>query len=379
MFAAPVSQRCEEFAMPSRALVTALLVAIGSATLAAGAPAYQFTTVAEGLAHPWSIAFLPNGDALVTERDGRLRIIRNGALDPEPVAGVPEPFVRSQGGLFEVALHPRFEENAWLYLSYAAGDAGANATRVVRARFDGERLDASETVFEVQPSKSTPVHYGGRMLFMPDGTLLVTTGDGFVYREEAQNLQSLLGKVVRLNDDGTIPDDNPFTGRDDARPEIWAYGIRNSQGIARHHDTGHVYLIDHGPRGGDELHLLAPGRNYGWPLITYGIDYTGARVSPYTALPGLEQPLHYWETAIAPAALAWYDGAMFPDWRGDLFVAALAGRSVQRIRVENGSVVEVEVLFEDLGERIRAVAPGPDGALYLLTDSAEGRLIRVER
>jgi aldose sugar dehydrogenase len=341
--------------------------------------AHEFTTVADGLVHPWSIAFLPNGDALVTERNGRLRLLRHGRLEVEPVAIAPDVLVRSQGGLFEIALHPHFAENRWVYLSYAAGPADANATRVVRARFDGNGLDDVERIFEVTPRKATPVHFGGRMLFMPDGTLLITTGDGFVHRESSQNLASLLGKVVRLNDDGTVPADNPFVGRDDARPEIWAYGIRNSQGIARHGETGDVYLIDHGPRGGDEFHRLERGNNYGWPLITYGIDYTGARVSPYTELPGLEQPLHHWETAVAPAALAWYDGEMFPEWRGDFFVAALAGRSVQRIRVRDGAVVEVEALFETLGERIRDVRPAPDGALYLLTDHAEGRVVRVHR
>jgi aldose sugar dehydrogenase len=338
---------------------------------------YRLITVAEGLEHPWSIAFLPRGDLLVTERAGRLRLIRDGVLDPDPITGVPSPFVRSQAGLFDVLLHPSFENNGLLYLSYAHGDAGSNATRVVRARLEGHALTALQVIFEVAPRKSTPVHFGGRMLFLPDGTLLVTTGDGFVHREQAQNLASLLGKVVRLNDDGSVPADNPFVDRNGARPEIWAYGLRNPQGIALHGAAGRVFVTDHGPRGGDEFHALRPGRNYGWPLISYGLDYTGARVTPFTELRGLEQPLHYWETAIAPAALAWYHGEHFPRWRGAFLFAALAGRSVRRVTVDGEQAAQADVLFEELGERIRDVRVSPDSALYILTDSPEGRVIRV--
>jgi aldose sugar dehydrogenase len=346
---------------------------------AAHAGDYQLTTIADQLEHPWSIAFLPAGDMLVTEREGRLRIIRNGGLDPEPIEGVPEVYVRGQGGLLEVTLHPAFEQNGWIYLSYSDGDAGSNATRVVRAHFNGTQLSDITPIFTVEPRKATPVHYGGRMLFLPDGTLLITTGDGFVHREQAQDLSSLMGKIVRVNDDGSIPSDNPFVDRNDARPEIYAFGVRNVQGITRDRNNGRLFFTDHGPRGGDELHDLEPGLNYGWPLITYGIDYTGARISPFTEMPGTEQPLHYWETAIAPGGLDWYSGDMFPEWQGDLFVAALAGHSVIRVRIDGDRATETEVLFEDLDERIRQVRAGPDGALYLLIDSAEGQVIRVSR
>jgi len=352
-------------------LVCALLVG----TVAA--QDHRFENVAAGLVHPWSLAFLPNGDMLVTEREGRLRIVRGGALDSRPVAGVPEVYVRSQAGLFDVVLHPRFAENGILYLSYAHGTRRRNAMRVARARFDGQALHEVTVIFEVVPSKATPVHYGGRMLFLPDGTLLVTTGDGFDYREQAQDLGSLLGKTVRLNDDGSIPPDNPFVDHPGARAEIWTYGHRNPQGLAFDAETARVYLHDHGPRGGDELNVLQAGRNYGWPLITYGVDYSGARITPFTEMQGLEQPLHYWVPSIAPSGMTLYDGTRFPELRGRLLIGALADRAVHPINVLNGTVTRYNPLFAELGARIRDVRTGPDGLIYLLTDEPRGRVIRV--
>lgn len=346
-------------------------LALAGPALAADAPsaAYTITPVAGGLDHPWSIAFLPGGDMLVTERPGRLRIIRDGKLLPDPVPGVPDVYVKSQAGLFDVVLHPDFANNQTIYLTYASGTTGANATTVARARLEGDALLDVKVIFKAAPSKDTAVHFGGRMVFLADGTFLLTLGDGFDYREEAQNLMSDLGKIVRLNDDGSIPQDNPFASRTDARPEIWTYGHRNVQAIVRDALTGHIYAHEHGPKGGDELNLIEPGKNYGWPVITYGLDYSGARISPYTEREGMEQPLVYWVPSIAPSGMTLYTGGKFPRWQGDLFVAALAGKQVRRVDLDDGRVAGEETLFAELDARIRDVREGPDGALYLLTES----------
>lgn len=361
-------------------------MAVAEAQPLAGTP-YRLETVAEGLAFPWRLAFLPNGDALVTERGGTLRILRDGVLDPTPIAGVPPVYVRGQGGLFDVLLHPQFAANRWVYLSYAHGGPEGNATRLARARFDGEGLTGVEVLFTVAPMKRPPLHYGGRMLFLPDGTLLLTTGDGFVHREAAQRLDNLFGKVVRLDADGTAPADNPFVGDPDAHDAIWTYGHRNPQGLAVAVDLAvaavdeagalRVYLHEHGPRGGDELNLLVAGRNYGWPVATFGIDYNGASISPFTEYAGMESPLLHWTPSIAPAGMAYYDGEAFPAWRGDLFATSLVFRNAERIDLEAGVVVGQERVFAEVNERLRDVIAGPDGMLYLLTDSAEGRVIRV--
>ncbi len=337
---------------------------------------HTYETVAEGLEFPWSIAFLPDGDMLVMERAGRLRIIRDGALLSEPVAGTPDTYVAGQGGYFDVLPDPDFVSNRTVYLSFAHGDRKQNATRVIRATFDGAALADVQTIFTAMPWKDTPHHYGGRMAFLPDGSLLLTTGEGFTYREQAQQLDNHFGKVIRINTDGSVPRDNPFVS-DDALPEIWSYGHRNPQGIVVVPGSGDVYLHEHGPRGGDELNRAEPGNNYGWPAITYGIDYSGATISPYTELPGMEQPIVYWSPSIAPAGMAFYDGDLFPDWQGDLFVSALAERTVRRLDMDGSSVAAQQVLFDDIGERIRDVRSGPDGALYLLTDSSSGKVIRV--
>ncbi len=337
---------------------------------------HSYETLAEGLEFPWSVAFLPDGDMLVTERAGRLRIIRDGSLVDEPVAGAPQTYVAGQGGYFDILPDPDFASNRTVYLSFAHGDRKQNAIRVIRATFNGAALDDVRTIFTATPWKDTPHHYGGRMAFMPDGSLLLTTGEGFTYREEAQKLDNHFGKVIRINTDGSVPEDNPFVG-EDALPEIWSYGHRNPQGIVVVPGSRVVYLHEHGPRGGDELNLVEPGNNYGWPAITYGIDYSGATISPYTELPGMEQPVVYWDPSIAPAGMAYYDGDLFPDWQGDLLVSALVERSVRRLEVDGGSVASQQLLFDDLGERVRDVRVGPDGALYLLTDSASGEVIRV--
>ena len=339
----------------------------------------QFTidTVAETLQRPWSLAFLPDGSMLVTELGGRLRTISNGELLEEPVAGVPDVYFAGQGGLFEIALDPDFDSNRTIYLSYAHGNEGANGTRILRAVLNGNRLRNQEVIFTAEPSKPKGYHLGGRIAFLPDGTLLMPIGDGFTFREDAQRLDTLLGKIVRIRRDGSIPEDNPFVGREGARPEIWSYGHRNPQAILFDPVSGNVYSHEHGPRGGDELNLIEPGKNYGWPAITYGKDYNYASITPYTEYPGMQQPLVYWVPSIAPAGMTMYRGDLFADWRGDLFVAALAEKSVRRLDMENGQIVDQHVLFEELDERIRDVRAGPDGALYLVTDGTEGRVLRV--
>ena len=354
---------------------TAAIIAV---LLASSANAqYTIETVADNLELPWSLAFLPDGSMIVTERPGRLRMIRDGELLEAPVAGVPDVYFAGQGGLFDVVLDPDFETNQTLYLSYAHGDQDANATRILRAVLDGNGLRDQEVIFTVEPSKAGALHFGGRIAFLPDGTLLMPTGDGFTYREEAQKLDTLLGKIVRIHRDGSILDDNPFAGSEDARPEIWSYGHRNPQAILCDPVSGNVYEHEHGPRGGDELNLIEPGKNYGWPAITHGRDYNFASITPYTEYPGMEQPLVDWTPSIAPAGMAIYWGDLFPDWRGDLFVAALVERTVRRLDMENGRVIGQELLFGELDERTRDVRVGPEGALYLLTDSNIGRVLRV--
>jgi aldose sugar dehydrogenase len=277
-----------------------------------------------------------------------------------------------QGGLFDVLPHPEFERNGLIYLSYAEGPPKDNATAIARGRLHADRLSDLEVIYRVAPRKDTPVHYGGRMAFLPDGTLLLTSGDGFDYREAAQDIGSGLGKVIRITDAGAPAPGNPFP---DA-PFVYSYGHRNPQGLAIAAD-GTVWLHEHGPRGGDEVNIIEPGVNYGWPATTYGIDYSGAIISPHTALPGMAQPEHYWTPSIAPSGLAIYDGELFPEWRGDLFVGGLASRDVRRLRVANGRVIGEERLFRELRARIRDVRTGPDGALYLVTNGSPGEVVKV--
>jgi len=340
---------------------------------------YKVSEIAKGLDHPWSIAFLPDGSLLVTERAGRLRLIKNGQLQSQPIGGVPPVHTGSQAGLFDVVLHPKFAENGLLYLTYAHGTDGANATRVARARFDGAALQDLKVIFEAAPAKDTNNHYGARLAFLADGTFALTIGEGFEYREKAQDLTSDLGKIVRLNDDGSVPKDNPFVGRANARPEIYSLGHRNPQGLAFDAETGRLYETEHGPKGGDEINIIEAGRNYGWPVITYGRDYSGAIISPYTARAGLEQPIVQWTPSIAPSGLAIYRGDKFPAWRGDLFAGALAHKHLRRIDLgDHGEVVAQERLLTDLGQRIRDVRVGPDGYIYVTTDQADGRVLRIE-
>jgi len=361
--------------MLSRSLLAACALSILPLTAAAD---YRIETVAEGLEHPWSLAFLPDGSMLVTERVGRLRLITaDGELQDEPVSGLPDVFVQSQAGLKDVVLDPEFAENQRLFISYSCGNRRANHTCLVRARWNDGELQQVEEIFRAQPAKSGAAHYGARIAFLPDHTLLLTIGDGFNYREEAQNKGNHIGSTVRLDRDGNAPDDNPYRDEEGAAPELYSIGHRNAQAILYDPESGRVYSNEHGPRGGDKINVIEPGRNYGWPVITYGVDYTGAQITPYTEKPGMEQPLVDWTPSIAPSGMTLYDGDLFPDWRGDLFSGALAARKVQRVMLEDGQVTGEEALFQDLGKRIRDVRTGPEGAIYLLTDHSDGQVLRV--
>ncbi len=357
----------------SGSLITSLCIS----AIANEDPRFRLETVATGLDHPWSIAFLPEGEMLVTERGGRLRIIRNGILDPKPVTNTPATFVRSQGGYFDILAHPNFSENRIVYLSFAHGTLEVNSTRIVRARFDGQALQDLTVIFDTTPDKDTPNHYGGRMAFLPDGSLIMTTGDGFEYREEAQRKDNSLGKTIRINDDGSIPRDNPFFGDEGTNPAIWTLGHRSPQGLVVDPATNIVYQHEHGPRGGDEINILAAGHNYGWPIATFGIDYSGATISPFTEYQGMVQPIKYWTPSIAPSGLTIYRGSEFEQWDGNLFVGALASKNLRRLEIVDGEVIEEETLLEDLSERIRDVRTGPDGYIYLTTDTDNGRVIRL--
>lgn len=364
-------------ALAGAALLLLLTGFAGAQETSSADKAYRIMPVAEGLDHPWNLTFMPDGSILVVLLPGEIRVLNDGALS-EPLAGVPEVYFESQGGLFEVKLDPAFTDNGYVYLSYAHGTPDSNGTRIARARFDGNTLSDLDVIFDATPTKDTPVHYGGVMTFLPDGTLLAAIGDGFDYREEAQRLDSNLGKIVRINSDGSIPQDNPFAEKEGARPEIWSYGHRNPQGLLYDEGSGRVYEHEHGPKGGDEINIIEAGKNYGWPVITWGIDYSGARISPFTEYDGMEQPLLHWTPSIAPCGFTIYRGSVFPEWDGDLFVGALAAKQVRRVDMENGEVVGEEELFGELGKRIRDIATGSDGYLYLVTDGEDGSILRVE-
>jgi len=342
---------------------------------------YRIETVASGLVHPWSLAFLPGGGLLVTERPGRLRLIEpvsdgRWQLRPEPVAGVPPVLAQGQSGLFDIVLAPDFAANPRLWLSFAHGTPQANHLRVVSARWDGQRLHDVQPVLTSMPAKTDSQHFGGRMAWLADGTLLLGMGDGNLERTDAQRLHTHLGKFLRIHPDGRVPADNPFVGRDGALPQIFSIGHRNPQGVVV--VNGVPYAHEHGARGGDELNRLAPGANFGWPVATGGVDYTYARITPFRELAGITPPLAEWTPSIAPAGMAWYDAPLFPAWRGSLLVAALVERSVRRVPLgADGTPGPQEVLFQELGERLRDVRVGPDGAVYLLTDSPQGRVLRV--
>jgi aldose sugar dehydrogenase len=344
--------------------------------------AFRVVRLVEGLEHPWALAFLPDGRWLVTERPGRLRLVKDGQLDPRPVEGLPAIASYGQGGLLDVAVHPRFATEGWVYLAYAAaGEGGVSSgvgTEVLRGRLRDHRLEDVQVIFRLQPKTGAGQHFGSRLVFDREGLLYVTLGDRGE-RDRAQRLDDLRGKILRLREDGRVPDDNPFSGRAGARPEIWSYGNRNVQGAALHPVTGLLWAHEHGPRGGDEVNVIRGGRNYGWPVITFGREYTtNGAIGEGTRRPDVVEALHVWIPSIAPSGMAFYEGDRFPHWRGSLFVGALAAQSLVRLELDGERVVREERMLERALGRIRDVRSGPDGLLYLLTDESSGVLARLE-
>lgn len=357
--------------------VLASLLLAPAGLRAAPSAAYRTVVVAKGLEHPWGMTFLPGGRMLVTERPGRLRIVSpSGELSP-PVEGVPKVAAVGQGGLLDVALHPRFADNSLVYLSFAEPGPEGQGTAVARGRLEGSALKDVKVIFRQKPKLTGGVHFGSRLVFAPDGTLYISMGDRG-RMERAQDRSNHQGTIARVNDDGTIPANNPFVKTQGVLPEIYTWGNRNVQGMALNPWTGVVWAQEHGPKGGDEVNILKSGANYGWPLVTFGIDYSGAVISDKTEMEGVEPPLLHWTPSIAPSGMAFYDGDAFPAWKGDLFVGALKDRHLRRVDLDGEKVVGQEILLSELGKRIRDVRVGPDGFLYVLTDEPDGEMIRVE-
>ena len=350
------------------------------------AVAFDVVTVAEGLVNPWGMTFLPDGRMLVTEKPGRLRIVTADGKLSEPVAGLPMVDAAGQGGLLDVALDPNFASNRLIYWSYAEPrEGGLNHTAVARgALVDGAapRVDKMQVIYRQEPSLASRLHFGSRLAFMRDGTLLVTQGDRSITegRMQAQKMDSLIGKVVRINADGTIPKDNPFVGKQGVRPEIWSFGHRNIQAATLHPTTGELWEVEHGTRGGDEMNIARKGKDYGWPTIAYGIEYRGGAITGgIQQQAGMEQPIYYWDPNIAPSGMVVYTGDLFPAWKGSVFVGSLVQRALIRLAVNGEKVTGEERLLMTMEprDRIRDVNQGPDGALYLLTDNAKGRVLKL--
>ena len=372
-------------------LVPTLVAAVAGAALALIPPAshgqaiktqehvVRLVKVVEGLEYPWGLAFLPDGRMLVTERPGRLRIVgKDGKLVSQAVAGLPQVAVHGQGGLLDVALHPRFTQNELVYLSYAARGEGGISTEVARGRLSGNRLENVEVIFRQQPKSGSGRHFGSRLVFDREGYLYITLGDRGDM-ERAQKADDHAGSVIRLHDDGRVPADNPFVGKPGWKPEKYTFGNRNIQGAALHPRTGQLWTHEHGPQGGDEVNVIRAGVNYGWPVITYGVNYgIGTKIGEGSHKPGMAQPLHYWVPSIAPSGMAFYTGNRFPAWRGDLFLGALRDQVLVRLKLDGDKIVSEERMLKNVLGRIRDVRSGPDGYLYLLTDESNGALTRIE-
>jgi glucose/arabinose dehydrogenase len=337
-------------------------------------------TVARGLVSPWALAFLPDGRVLVTERPGRLRVVgKDGKLSPA-LAGVPRVFARGQGGLHDVVLDRDYAQNNTIYFCFAEPAEGGGRTALARAKLIDQatpRLDDVKVIFRQEGPLSSGNHFGCRIAQAADNNLFLTLGEHFTTRDQAQNLGNHLGKIVRIAPDGSVPPDNPFVNREGAKPEIWSYGHRNPQGLAFHPQTGKLWEHEHGPRGGDEINIIEKGKNYGWPVIGYGIDYNGAKIHQSTHKEGMEQPVKYWVPSIAPSGMAFYTGDLFPKWKGSLFVGAMVPGFLVRLDVDGDKVGNEERMLRELDERIRDVRQGPDGALWMVTDYSEGRLLRL--
>ncbi len=340
---------------------------------------FDIIEITTGLNTPWGLAFLPNGDALVTQRSGGLVRVNLQSGEKAEIPGAPVPLVLHQGGLLDIALSPAFNTDHLIYFSYAAGSRKSNHTAIARGRFDGEEIVELEVVFRANTTKKRGgSHFGSRLVFGRDGMLYASIGEGFSYMKEAQNLASHFGSIIRIHPDGRVPDDNPFVGRDDAAPEIYSYGHRNPQGMTLHPQTGILWEHEHGPMGGDEINIINAGENYGWPKATFGIDYTGGVISDYTERPGMTSPLLHWTPSIAPSGMAFYTGDQFPQWQGDIFAGALAGQHLRRVKFRGTKVIAQEKLLEGLEARIRDVRNGPDGALYILTNGDGGKLLKLQ-
>ncbi|MGE4443281.1 MAG: PQQ-dependent sugar dehydrogenase [Desulfomicrobium sp.] len=339
---------------------------------------FRVTVIAGGLEHPWSLAFLPDGDILVSERPGRLRIIRDGALLDTPVAGLPQIRARGQGGLLDLLPHPEFARNRILFFSYSANHGAGVTTHVARARLENDTLKDVEVLFRAEPASAGRVHFGSRLALDRQGRLYISVGDrGQMQR--AQMLDDHAGKILRIGEDGRIPEDNPFVGQENARTEIYSYGHRNPQGMAVHPQTGEIWAHEHGPRGGDEINVIRPGVNYGWPVVTLGIDYTGFTIGDgLRHMQGMEDPIHEWTPSIAPSGMAFYTADAFPAWKGNLFVGALSHRHLLRLELSGQTVIGEERLLETKGLRIRDVRVGPEGGIWLLTDHDPGQVLRLD-
>jgi aldose sugar dehydrogenase len=336
-------------------------------------------SVARGLNRPWGLAFLPDGRMLVTEKAGRLRIVTPDGKISEPLSGVPAVSSGGQGGLLDVAIDPSFVDNRLVYLTYAETRGEGNATTAARARLNstGTGLENLTVIFRQEPTYSGTHHFGSRLAFAPDGTLFITTGERFNLRDKSQDLSTHLGKVIRIRPDGSVPPDNPFVGRAGAKPEVWSYGHRNIHAAAINPASRELWTVEHGARGGDEVNIPRKGLNYGWPVISYGVNYDGSKIGTGAKKDGMEQPVFYWDPSIAPSGMAFYTSDKFPAWRGSLFVGALAGQHLNRLEVSGDRVAKEERLLTGLRARIRDVREGPDGFLYLLTDQEDGRILRV--
>jgi aldose sugar dehydrogenase len=368
------------FGLVGRAVVNAGEMTKAPAPLAS--VAVKVEAVAKGLVHPWALQFLPDGRMVVTERPGRMRLIDKAGRLSAPIAGVPGVAANGQGGLLDLALDPNFAANGLIYWTYAEPrGVDTNGTTVARAKlvFEGEggKLIDVKVIFRQLPSGSGGLHFGSRLAFGRDGTLFVGLGERY-QKDRAQDVSNHYGKIVRITTDGATPGDNPFVGRADVKSEIWSYGHRNIQSAAIHPVTGKLWTVEHGPKGGDEINVPHAGKNYGWPVIGYGIDYSGAKIHEATAKPGMEQPIYYWVPSIAPSGMAFYTSAIVPEWSGNLFVGALVGQHLNRLVLDGETIVAEERLLTNLGERIRDIRAGPDGALYVLTDDPAGQILRVK-
>lgn len=348
-----------------------------SPTPAAREDVVRVETVARGLDHPWGFAFLPDGRVIVTERSGGVRLIdREGKVSP-PLAGAPRVAAGGQGGMLDVALDPDVARNRTIYLSYAEPGAGGAGTAVARMQLAADSLKNVQVIYRQQPKVSGGNHFGSRLVFGSDGTLFVTQGDRFSHRERAQDLSTTIGKIVRINPDGSVPSDNPFVGRSGASAEIWSYGHRNVQAATLHPETGQLWTVEHGAAGGDELNHPEAGKNYGWPVITYGRDYSGRKIGEGAVKEGMEQPVYYWDPVIAPSGMIVYTGDRYPGWKGSFLIGSMQPGALVRLAMRNGVVASEERYLHAMRERVRDVQQGPDGYVYLITDSSDGRLLRV--